>query len=172
MKRFCYGVAGLLCAIAAARAQSGEQLEQQLQELKQQYAETTHTLEQRIAALEQQIETQRVAAATSKEGTVSVAELAAESAEKAVSGGSNGVGAKFQGAVPSEPTYDLLREADQKIDQLQQQVGAFEFHGYFRSGYRPERSRRAAGCISSPRRRRQVPVGKRDGNLRRVHLCQ
>lgn len=115
--------------------QPPEPLEQQLQELKQQYVETTRTLEQRIAALEQQIETQRAAAATPKEGTVSVSELVAESAEKAVSGGSNEVGAKFQGAVPSEPTYDLLREADQKIDKLQQQVGAFEFHGYFRSGY-------------------------------------
>jgi len=29
----------------------------------------------------------------------------------------------------------MLGEADEKIDKLQQQVGAFEFHGYFRSGY-------------------------------------
>jgi maltoporin len=125
----------MLHASAMANAQSTTQLEQQLQELKQQYGETTRTMEQRISALEQQIETQRAAAVAPKEGTVSVAELAAQAAEKAVSKGSDQVGAKFQGAVPSEPTYDLLREADQKIEKLQQQVGNFEFHGYFRSGF-------------------------------------
>src|SRR5262249_38798651 len=31
--------------------------------------------------------------------------------------------------------YDLLREAEQKIDKLENQSKAFEFHGYFRSGY-------------------------------------
>jgi maltoporin len=45
------------------------------------------------------------------------------------------VGAKFQGQLPSAPTYDLLRDTDTKIEKLQQQVGTFEFHGYFRSGY-------------------------------------
>ena len=56
---------------------SGQQLQQQLQELKQQYAETTRALEQRIAALEQQIEKEKAAAAPAqKEGTVSAAELA------------------------------------------------------------------------------------------------
>jgi maltoporin len=136
MKRFFCGIAALLSVVAGARAQSSAQLEQELQELKQQYAETTRAMEQRIAALEQQIATQRAAATpTPREGTVSVAELAAQAAEKPVSPHSDQVGANFQGAVPSEPTYDLLREADQKIDKLQQQLGTFEFHGYFRSGY-------------------------------------
>ena len=120
--------AGLLCAISVAGAQPSDPLQQQLQELKQQYAETTRALEQRIAALEQQI------AAAPKEGTVSAADLAKEVAEKSVSQ-SDQVGAKFQGAITSEPTYDLLREADQKIAKLEQQMGTFEFHGYFRSGY-------------------------------------
>ena len=71
---------------------------------------------------------------TPSEGTVSAADLAKEAAEKALQH-SGDVGAKFQGQVPSEPTYDLLREADQKIEKLQQQAGSFEFHGYFRSGY-------------------------------------
>lgn len=48
---------------------------------------------------------------------------------------SNEVGAKFQGQVPSEPTYDLLREADQEIAKLQEHERSFEFHGYFRSGF-------------------------------------
>jgi maltoporin len=45
------------------------------------------------------------------------------------------VGAAFQGQVPSEPSYDLLKEADEKIEKLQEQEGVFEFHGYLRSGY-------------------------------------
>src|SRR4029077_11532935 len=90
---------------------------------------------QRIVALEQQIEKERAAAATPKEGTVSAIELAKEAATKSVLSQSDQVGDKFQGAVPSAPTYDLLREADQKIEKLQQQLGSFEFHGYFRSGY-------------------------------------
>jgi maltoporin len=40
-----------------------------------------------------------------------------------------------QGQLASEPTYDLLQEADQKIEKLQEQARSFEFHGYFRSGY-------------------------------------
>ena len=122
-----------------AGAQSTADLAQQLQELKQQYAQTTRAMEQRIAALEQQIANDQTPAAatpvTPKQGTVSVADLAAQAAEKAVSKDSDQAGASFQGEIPSEPTYDLLREADQKIDKLQQQLGTFEFHGYFRSGY-------------------------------------
>jgi maltoporin len=135
MTRLSRTTATLLFAASLAAAQSTGQLQQQLQELKQQYAETTRTLEQRIAALEQQIEKERATAAVPKEGTVSATELAKEAAEKSVLSHSDQVGAKFQGQVPSEPTYDLLREADLKIEKLQQQMGSFEFHGYFRSGY-------------------------------------
>ena len=45
------------------------------------------------------------------------------------------MGDSFQGKLPSEPSYDLLREADRKITELQEHDGAFEFHGYFRSGF-------------------------------------
>jgi maltoporin len=131
MKGLSYGIAGLLLAIGNAAAQSTETLERQLQELKQQYAESARAMERRISALEEQIKDQ----ATPTQGTVSMADLAAQAAEKAVSGDSNQLGANFQGAIPSEPTYDLLREADQKIANLQQQLGTFEFHGYIRSGY-------------------------------------
>lgn len=113
-----------------------DDLQKQLEQLKQQYDATTRDLEQRIAALEQQIQKQKEATEKAKEGTVTAVELAAEqAAEKAVHGQSDQVGAKYQGQVPSEPTYDLLREADQKIASLEQQVQSFEFHGYFRSGY-------------------------------------
>jgi maltoporin len=118
-----------------ARAQQDDPLQQQLQQLKQQYADTTRELEQSIPALERQIAEQKEARAKTKEGTVSVAELAARDTENTVFGKSNQVGAKFQGQLPSGPTYDLLREADRKIEKLQEQMNAFEFHVYFRSGY-------------------------------------
>jgi maltoporin len=111
-------------------------LQKQLEQLKKQYDTTTHDLERRIAALEQQIQKQKEESEKAKEGTISVAELAAEkAAQNAVTGQSDQVGAKYQGQLPSEPTYDLLRDADAKIEKLQEQVKSFEFHGYFRSGY-------------------------------------
>ena len=97
---------------------------------------TTQALQLRMATLEQQIQSQKESSEKAKEATVSAADLAAERAAKAVLGeSSDQVGAKFQGALPSEPTYDLLQEADEKIAKLKEQVGAFEFHGYLRSGY-------------------------------------
>jgi maltoporin len=120
---------------AAGQQVDHNQLEEQLQQLKQQYETTTHDLEQRIAALEQQIEKGKEANAKAQAGTISAVELAAHQAETAVLGESDQVGGKFQGQLPSEPTYDLLREADVKISKLQEQLGTFEFHGYFRSGY-------------------------------------
>ena len=143
LSRLMWIVAALLSAVQIATAQQPESLEQELQQLKEQSAETTQALEQRIAALEQQIQkqqeqqTQKEKASTEKprQGTISAAELAAEGAEKTAAGQSDQVGAKFQGQVPSEPSYDLLKEAETKIASLQQQAGEFEFHGYFRSGY-------------------------------------
>lgn len=117
----------------SATGQQSDQLEEQLQQLKQQYDATTHDLEQRIAALERQIKEEKDA--KGKQDTVSAVELAAQETEKSMAGQSDEVGAKFQGDLASEPTYDLLKEADTKIAKLQEQVGAFEFHGYFRSGY-------------------------------------
>src|SRR6266853_5217377 len=129
--------AGALPSLAQQpAAQKPDDLQKQLEQLKQQYDATTHDLEQRIAALEQQIQKQRETSEKAKEGTVSVVELAAQqAAEKAVFGQSDQVGAMYQGQLPSEPTYDLLNEAESKISKLQEQLGTFEFHGYFRSGY-------------------------------------
>ena len=128
---------------AHASAQQEGDLQQQLQQLKQQYEQTTKDLQQRIAVLERQIQAQnepatqqKEPAKTSDEATVSAAELAAENAvRKVLFGNSNKVGAQYQGQIPSVPTYDLLQEAETKIAGLQQQLGTFEFHGYFRSGY-------------------------------------
>jgi maltoporin len=122
-------------SVASVSAQEPEPLAKQLEQLKQQYDATTRDLEQRIANLEQQIEQQKELAATERKATVSASQLAAEeAAKKVLFGGSNQVGAEYQGQLPSQPTYDLLQE-EQNIEGLQEQLGLFEFHGYFRSGY-------------------------------------
>jgi maltoporin len=136
-------VAGVLPSAAQQPAQRPDDLQKQLEQLKQQYDATTRDLEQRIAALEQQIKKEKEkekeeneAREKTKQGTISAVELAAQqAAQRAVAGDSDQVGAKFQGQLSSEPTYDHLREADQEIASLKEQVRSFEFHGYFRSGY-------------------------------------
>src|SRR5215469_15176554 len=134
--RGCFWILGFtLGAFCAASAQQEPDLQQQLQQLKTQYQQSTHDLEQRIATLEQQIKEEKETQEKTKQNTVSAVELAAQQTENAVLGQSKQVGAKFQGQLPSAPTYDLLRDTDTKIEKLQQQVGTFEFHGYFRSGY-------------------------------------
>jgi maltoporin len=129
-------VAGAAASALPMAAQQPDDLQKQLEQLKQQYEQTTSDFQQRIVSLEQQIQKQKEASEKAKEGAVSAVELAAqEAAKKAALGESNQVGAKYQGQLASEPTYDLLREADVKIQKLNEQVGSFEFHGYFRSGY-------------------------------------
>jgi len=126
----------IFSACSSGLAQQTNDLQQQLQQLKQQYEQTTKDLQQRIAVLEQQIETQKTVAEKEKASTVSAAELSSENSTKRVLFGDTGqVGAQYQGQVPSTPTYDLLQEAETKIEGLQKQLGTFEFHGYFRSGY-------------------------------------
>jgi maltoporin len=66
---------------------------------------------------------------------VSAAEMAAQEAMKAALGQSSQNEQTLQGQVPAAPTYDQLRDADTKIKRLEEQVKAFEFHGYFRAGY-------------------------------------
>ncbi len=171
---------GAVLALGPASAQETADLQQQLHQLKQQYEQTTRDLQQRIALLEQQIQKHRERQAEKekasiekpKETTISAAKLAAEGAEKAVAGQSDQVGARFQGQIPSEPSYDLLKEADQKIAKLQEHVGEFEFHGYFRSGYGLNSAGGQQVAFEAPGRGCEVPSGKRNGNLRRIDLCQ
>jgi maltoporin len=116
-------LAAALPSGAQQPAQQPDDLQTQLQQLKQQYDATTRDLEQRITALEQQIEKEKQkekeekeAREKAKDGTISTVELAAQqAARKAAIGGSSEVGAQYQGQLPSEPTYDLLGEADQEI---------------------------------------------------------
>jgi len=129
----------LLVETPCLSAQQTSDLQEQLQQLKQQYEQTTSEMQQRISALEQQIkqqEEEKELAKKQESATISAAQLAAETAVKKVLLGSpSDVGAKYQGKIPSQPTYDLLQEAETKLEGLQRQMGAFEFHGYFRSGY-------------------------------------
>src|SRR6266403_413467 len=119
LKRVPWIVALVAAGVLPSRAQQPEDLQKQLQQLKQQYDATTRALEQRIAAMEQQIQKQKEANEKAKEGTISAVELAAQqAAQKAVLGQSDEVGAKYQGQLPSEPTYDLLNEAESKISKL------------------------------------------------------
>lgn len=147
-KRICYSsccITALFVGITAAAQQarqttqtSGEPdpLQQQIDELKQEYQATTQAMSLRIASLEMQLQKHEEAAAQSRAGTVTAAELAAQqTAGKILSGGANNVGAKYQGDLTQAPTYVFLRDADERITKLQKQVGNFEFHGYFRSGY-------------------------------------
>jgi maltoporin len=136
LKRALWIVALVAAGAAPSVAQQADDLQKQLDALKLQYEQTTRELQQRITAMEQQIAKQKETSEKANEGIVSTAELAAQQAAKqAALGESDQVGAKFQGQLSSEPTYDLLKEADVKISKLQEQLGSFEFHGYFRSGY-------------------------------------
>jgi maltoporin len=130
-----------MCTSLVAR---GQDAEQQLQQLKQQFEATTREFEQRISALELQLEKEKKPREQqmsngeqekAKQATRFTVSVAQEGAQKTLLTESNEVGAKFQGQLPSEPTYDLLREADSKIAKLQEREGFFEFHGYFRSGF-------------------------------------
>src|SRR5258708_18996826 len=136
LKRVLWVGVVFAAAVSTSAGKEPDDLQKQVEQLKQQYEQTTREMQQRISALEKQIQEQKASSERAKQGAVSSVELAAEqAAQKALLGDSDQVGAKFQGQVPSEPTYDLLREADKKIENLQEQLKAFEFHGYFRSGY-------------------------------------
>ncbi len=100
-------------------------------------------MQQRIAALEdlveKQVEKEKVEQAKlmelKKQTTVTASDLAAQQSAAKKAKDADQVGAVYQGQLPSDPTYDLLQESESKIEKLQEAAGAFEFHGYLRSGY-------------------------------------
>jgi maltoporin len=122
--------------VSPLHAQQTEELQKQLLELKQKYEQTTLELQKRIGALEEQIKKENEAKENpqKKEGAVVAVELAAQEA-KQVALAQNQKEQTLQGQLPSAPSYDFLRDADTKIQKLQEQVRSFEFHGYLRSGY-------------------------------------
>jgi maltoporin len=113
-----------------AFAQDAEQLKKELQELKQAYEAKLAELEKRLTAIEQQQITNK--------NTISTVLLAAEQAAKmAVQDLETGQQSKAELAqkIGAEPSYGQLRDADTAIKKLETQMKAFEFHGYFRSGF-------------------------------------
>src|SRR5579863_1398302 len=115
----------IVCTSSVARSQDAEQ---QLQQLKEQLETTTRQLEQRISTLEQQLGKQKDAkeqksasdqqsSAVQHDKKASVVQTP-ETIQRSLFEQSNEVGGKFQGQLPSEPTYDMLREADEQIAKL------------------------------------------------------
>ena len=140
-RTLCF-LAIITCTSSGARSQDTEQ---QLQQLKEQLEMTTRQFEQRISTLEEQLEKEKDAkkqkdasaerAQAIQQPTKPTVVQNSERPLKSLLAESNEVGARFQGQLPSEPTYDMLREADEEIAKLQERESAFEFHGYFRSGF-------------------------------------
>jgi maltoporin len=128
MKRLLWTASLLGFGALPAFAQPPEDLQEQLRQLKQQYEETTRELQRRITALEQEIANDSNAR---KAGEAQAAQAAAVPAPTE----SDVVGQQFQGQLPSSPRYEFLREAETRIEGLEQALKAFEFHGYLRSGY-------------------------------------
>ncbi|HZI58221.1 MAG TPA: carbohydrate porin, partial [Verrucomicrobiae bacterium] len=128
-------LAASLSMALSVHAQQTDDVQKQIQELKQQYEQTTRELQERIAALEQQLKKE---AATRedppKKQAVSDVELAVQDAAKVALGQSK-ENQSLQGQVPATPTYDQLRDADTRMEKLEEQAKTFEFHGYLRSGY-------------------------------------
>ncbi|HEX6731480.1 MAG TPA: carbohydrate porin [Pyrinomonadaceae bacterium] len=126
----------VLLAAWCAHAQQADDVQKQIQQLKEQYERTTRELQERIAALEEQ---QKKVSETKedrsvREGVVSAVATAAQDAANVAFGQSKDKQA-LQGQVPAAPMYDQLRDADTRINKLEEQLKTFEFHGYLRSGY-------------------------------------
>lgn len=120
----------ILWSSSSVSAQDSEQLKKELQELKQAYEAKLAELEKRLGAIEQQ--------QIANKNTVSTVQLAAEEAARtAVQNLETGQQSKAELAqkIGATPTYDQLRDADTKMKKLETQLKAFEFHGYFRSGF-------------------------------------
>ncbi|HKE56827.1 MAG TPA: carbohydrate porin [Pyrinomonadaceae bacterium] len=138
LNKLAWILAAVLSLVLSVPAQQTDDVQKQIQQLKQQYEQTTRELLERITALEQQLKEQEAAKApkedSSKKQGGSAAASALQDAAKAAFGQSKD-SQGLQGQVPASPTYDQLRDADTRIAKLEEQAKAFEFHGYFRSGY-------------------------------------
>lgn len=129
----------LLVAVLFApplHAQTTQDLQTELRQMKQQYEQQIAALEARVATLEKQ--NIAIAAAT-QQTTVPVTDLKKEAsaamqetpADKLTRDERTKI---VQEQTANTPRYDLVRDAEQRIATLTEQVKAFEFHGYLRSG--------------------------------------
>ena len=127
---------GLLAGLPPLHAQSTQELQQQIQQMKQLYEQQISALEGRIASLEQ---ANRAVAHSTQENVVSVTDLENE-VKKQVSAQEEPKLTRSQRTeieqteLANTPRYDAVQDSEQVIAELKQQVKAFEFHGYMRSG--------------------------------------
>jgi maltoporin len=143
---------------------------------------TTRQFEQRISTLEEQLKKEKDAKKqkdASAERTQAIQQPTkptvvqdSERPLKSLLAESNEVGARFQGRLPSEPTYDMLREADEEIAKLQERESAFEFHGYFRSGFGLNSKGGQQVAFEAPGAQAKYRLGNEGGFLRGIDLCQ
>jgi len=126
-------------------AQTPQDLQKELQTLKTEYETKIGALEKRIAQLE--AATSAMAAAAPPSPAVSavtgavpsstladLAQKVGQNTWKLVQGGNTDT-KTLQEQVGSGLEYDQLRDSEVRIENLEAQSKAFEFHGYLRSGY-------------------------------------
>jgi maltoporin len=122
--------------IVPAQGQTMQELQQQIQQLKETYEQQIAGLEGRIASLEQ---ANRTMAHATQENVISVTDLKSE-VEKEVSAHEEPKLSRAekteieQTELANTPQYDEVQDSEQVVRELKQQVKAFEFHGYLRSG--------------------------------------
>jgi maltoporin len=131
-------IAPALLALLAVplHAQTTQELQQQIQQMKQLYEQQIAALVGRIASLEQ---SNRAVAHATQENVVTVKDLQSE-VDKQVSAHDEPKLTRTQKTtieqteLANTPRYDTVQDSETVINELKQQVKAFEFHGYMRSG--------------------------------------
>jgi maltoporin len=116
------------------KAQQNEDLQQQVKQLKQEYEQVIADLQKRLAALEGKAAEQKTKSASGEKYAVT-AQQAAQEIVKPIEGNRDQNEKSLQEQTTTNTTYVQLRDADTKIKKLEEQIKAFEFHGYLRSGY-------------------------------------
>ena len=117
-------------------AQSVQDLQTEIQQMKQLYEQRIASLEGRIASLEQanlsmtRATAENVISAKDLQSEVAK-EVTAQSQPKLTSAQRTEV---EQTQLGTTPYYDEIQDSQKVVEELKQQVKAFEFHGYLRSG--------------------------------------
>ena len=137
-KAFAVSIPSLVLWMCAStvHAQTTQELQQQIQQMKQLYEQQIAALEGRIASLEQ---ANNAAAHVVQEGTISVKDLQAEVAKDVAAQEQEKLTKSQkteieQTELANTPQYDAIQDSIKVVQELQQQVKQFEFHGYLRSG--------------------------------------
>lgn len=130
----CVAVSIAMLLPPSLYGQTAQELQQQLNQIRQTYEQKIADLEGRITILEKQ--NAAIVSAT-EQNAVSVTDLRkeAESKQAPVDKLTRDERTEIiQEEVANTPRYDLIRDTETKLTKLTEQVKAFEFHGYLRSG--------------------------------------